>query len=83
VSDFASTFSRAASAREDGFPLVPIVRTLVDLDAAPAELADAARCAGPAELAFAREIVELQLRSAEERLDAIDDRLDDLRRGLS
>jgi hypothetical protein len=78
VTDLAVTSSPAASAAGEDYPLVQIVRTLVDLDASPAELEDAARCAGPEEIAFALEILRQQIAKAEERLDEIDVRFDEL-----
>jgi hypothetical protein len=64
------------------YPLVPIVRTLVSIDATPEALAYAASCAGSEEIAFAREILDQQLSSAEVRLLEIDERLSDLRYGV-
>ncbi|MBA3383525.1 MAG: hypothetical protein H0T20_02585 [Actinobacteria bacterium] len=59
-------------------PFIPIVRSLFKYPLGSPEFLDAARCADPEEVSFAREILQQQRERAEDRRDQVLDQLRDL-----
>lgn len=60
-------------------PFVPLVRSLLKYPLDSPEFEDAAWCAGPAEIAFTREILKQELDKLAGRHAVIDHRRDELR----